>query len=332
MSQSGDNSLVQPFLSDKDGERSVVWLNAQKGPDGLPIPIISVIVVTYYTGPSLEKCIDSVLKQDFPVELILVDNGNPLEVTGDMEELSRSERDIHLRTGHGNIGFARGCNLGAKAASGHYLLFLNPDTELPDDALEVFFTESLALKRPWLLGPRLINEDGTEQRGARREVLTPWSAFVEGTKLYKLMPNHPSFERFNRVDREMPDKTISTPVISGACMLLPKDDYWAIGGMDEGYFLHVEDVDFCYRFRFQGGMTYFMPQIQVVHHKSTSEASSIFVEWCKARGFVRYFSKNFRDFYPRIFLYMVNGGVMAFYCVKFCKIALGNLLSIFRRQ
>jgi N-acetylglucosaminyl-diphospho-decaprenol L-rhamnosyltransferase len=76
-------------------------------------------------------------------------------------------------TGHGNVGFAAACNMGAKEASGEYLLLLNPDCVLQRDALIdlIRLTEGAAC--PWVAGCRIVNPDGTDQRGSRRELPTP---------------------------------------------------------------------------------------------------------------------------------------------------------------
>src|SRR4051812_13904363 len=82
-------------------------------------------------------------------------------------------------------------------------------------------------------------------------------------------------------------------------MLIPLDDYRTIGGMDERYFLHVEDLDLCFTIARAGGTVLFVPQVSIVHYKSTSNASAMWIEWYKARGFTQYFRKNFTGLYPR---------------------------------
>ena len=170
-------------------------------------PKISIVVVSYFTGPLLDRAIDSALAQDIDLELKIVSNGNPEEVTKNLRVLAERDRRVEFLSGHGNIGFARGCNLGARASRGELLLLLNPDAELPAHALRDFDNEARGLKRPWMLGARLINPDGSEQRGGRREELTPWAAIVEGSQLYRLFPNSKSFARFNKNEDVPPKET-----------------------------------------------------------------------------------------------------------------------------
>ncbi len=274
-------------------------------------PRVSVVVVSYFTGGALDRCLASLLAQDVMLELIIVDNGNPPDVTAGLMKMAQANLDIQVLSGHGNIGFAKGCNKGARLARSGILLFLNPDCEAPPGALRQLIDEGRRHKTSWMVGPRLVNEDGGEQRGARRQLLTPWSALAEGLKLYRLAPNHPSMARVNQHQEELPTEAAPVPMISGACMMLPAATYWALGGMDEKYFLHVEDVDFCFRFHKTGGVAYFVPHVAIQHHQGSSAVSSLFVEWHKAKGFWRYFWKNFRADASPLLLIAVSGAVLA---------------------
>lgn len=267
---------------------------------------VSVVLVSYHTGPILFHALASVLNQENVHQAILVDNGNP---ESDLNELSRRfspDPRFVLLTGQGNIGFSKGCNLGTKSATGEILLFLNPDCIVPRNAINGLLEKALTLHGDWILAPRLVNPDRTEQRGARREILTPWMAFVEGTKLYKIFPNHPYFKRFNNHAKDCPDEIVEIPVTSGACMMMPRSSYNSINGMDESYFLHVEDIDFCLRFRQAGGKIYFCPHFTFVHVLGTSNVSKLFVEWHKLISFRHYFRVHFTGVYPLGFISLVN--------------------------
>ena len=277
---------------------------------------VSTIIVSYHTGPVLFEAIESVLAQEALRELILVDNGNPDAVLQEVNRRATLDPRLVVITGHGNIGFAAACNLGARRAGGAHLLFLNPDCRVPPDMLQALLAEAAGLPRPWMLGCRLVNPDGSEQRGARREMLTPRSALAEVCRLDRLMPGR--FTRINLNDLPVPQHTISVPVISGACMMLPVADYWEIGGMDEGYFLHVEDIDFCHRFRAAGGEIFFVPRVSVLHLKGTSRARPLAVEWHKTRGFMRHFRKNFHAI-PPTYRTVINTGIL----MRFGMVATG---------
>lgn len=287
-------------------------------------PLVSVVIVTYFTGPWLEACLASLLSQDMTLELIVVDNGNPPDVTANLGKIAQKNPAFHVLTGHGNIGFAGACNKGARQACGSILFFLNPDCELPPGAVRQLMEEGARHTGRWMVGAHLVNDDGSEQRGARRGVLTPLSALVEGLRLYRVMPGRTRRVRFHLHTQSLPSGPVRVPVISGACMMLPAAAYWDLRGMDENYFLHVEDVDFCLRFNRQGGEVYFVPSVTIRHHQGTSAASPLLVEWHKMKGFLRYFWKNFRSDSSLLLLIAVSCSVLALFLGR-------ALLAPFRR-
>jgi N-acetylglucosaminyl-diphospho-decaprenol L-rhamnosyltransferase len=274
---------------------------------------VSAVVVTYQTGPILFECIDSLLSQSELRQLILVNNGNPLEVEARLRSLAALDARIELVSGHGNIGFAAACNLGVAQARGDILLLLNPDCVMHGNALRKLLLDRPSDQMAWMMSCRLLNADGSEQTAAHRDIMTPWRAAVEIFQLYRLAPQHPYFRRFKVYEGVDQHAVNNVPVISGAFMLLPTRDYRALGGMDEDYFLHVEDIDFCLNFLRQGGKIYYNPKVSVLHHKSTSEVSPLFLEWHKTRGFMHYFRKNFTHLYPVGFIALVNAGVFSRY-------------------
>jgi GT2 family glycosyltransferase/nucleoside-diphosphate-sugar epimerase len=267
------------------------------------LPLTSVVMVSYRTGSVLFAAIGRVLAQTAPVELVLVDNGNPADVMARLMEMAARDPRLRIVNGHGNVGFAKGCNIGASAARGDFLLFLNPDCLLPPDAFTKLQEEGARLKRPYMLGAHLVNEDGSAQRGCRRALLTPTSAFVEALGLGWLFPGL----RLNRHREPVPERTVPMPAISGAFIFMPREDFWNIGGFDEGYFLHVDDLDLCLRLHRAGGAVYFVPQVVVTHLGGTSQATTAFVEKHKARGLVRYFHKHYGA-YNRLLLWLLDEG------------------------
>ena len=281
-------------------------------------PCVSVVVVSYYTGPLLWRCVAAALGEPEVAEVIVVDNGNWDAARDDLALMADDEPRLRVIEGQGNVGFAVGCNMGAATARCPYLFLLNPDAIVPRGTVGTLLAEGRAAggDGPWVVGGRLLNPDGTEQAGARRGPLTPWTALVEMAKLYKLAPRHPYFRRFNNHHEPCPGRTVPMPVISGACMLMPLADYAAIGGMDEGFFLHVEDVDFCLRFREAGGRVLYAPDAQIVHAKSSSRISPVRVERWKARSLVRYFRRHFRGVYPAGFVPAVCAMVWGVFALR----------------
>lgn len=248
-------------------------------------PAISVIMVSYMTGPALLEAVGTVLEDPDIFELILVDNGNTLGARHSLSQAVMAHDKVRLLQGHGNVGFAKGCNYGARLARGDYLLFLNPDAVLRPGAAMQLAECGQGLAHPWIAGGLLRDINGREQRGGRRRALTPWSAFATFTGLHKL----PFFKSIHLETEPLPNHPISVPVVSGAFLMMNRASFDRVGGFDERYFLHVEDIDLCHRTRKAGGQVYFVPSAAVMHYGSTSHVPRQKIEWEKLKGFVKYF-------------------------------------------
>ncbi|MCH8489764.1 MAG: glycosyltransferase family 2 protein [Oceanicaulis sp.] len=247
---------------------------------------LSVIMVSYRTGPSLFLAIDSVLSAHEAAELVLINHDNPRETVLRLEALARTRPKLRLIHSGNNLGFAGGCNLGAAHARGEVFLFLNPDAVLAPGAAAHMMSTLAAIPEPGIVGARLINPTGQEQRGARRGELTIGSALSGFLGLSRFLP----FMRdIHRENEPLPEDADPSPVVSGAAMMMTRAGFDALGGFDEGYFLHVEDIDICRRARDAGGAVMFEPRAEILHYGSTSKASLFMVETWKARGLTRYF-------------------------------------------
>ena len=251
------------------------------------VTTVSVVITTYQTGEALKFAVGSVLGQKNLAELIIVDNGNPEEMLGWLCETEKTHKKVKLLTGHGNVGFGTACNLGAKDAIGDVLLFLNPDSIMPKDGLKVLATALDKNENAWAAGGRLRNPDASDQRGARRNLLTPHTALAEMLRLDVAL----SWDRLNLHDEKLPEEITEYPAISGACLAIRREKFEQIEGFDERYFLHVEDLDLCRRVNEAGGKILFLPDLDIVHLQGSSNASAFFVEWQKAKGFIHYFKK-----------------------------------------
>ena len=190
-----------------------------------------------------------------------------------------------------NLGFARGCNIGAQRASGDIVLFLNPDAVLAKGVASRLKASAKGLGDSiWAIGARIINPDGSEQRGGRRGELTPRSAMVSFLGLDRFSQ---SIRGLHYEKDALPEAITEVPVVSGAAMLMPRRGFLQMGGFDERYFLHVEDIDICRKVRECGGKVWFEPRASIVHYGGTSQSSPYFVETHKALGFIKYFWKYY---------------------------------------
>jgi GT2 family glycosyltransferase len=252
---------------------------------------VSVVMVVYMTGEALSESLDCVLRDPLVDELVVVDNGSTQADQQALKRLAARDDRVRLLTDHGNIGFARGANLGARKARGDILVFLNPDAFLQDGCIAELIRGIEGRPTPCIVGGRVLNADRTEQRGARRGEITLMSALLSLSSLSKRVPGWRRFEVHWEED-EAPREPAAVPTISGACFCMRREDFDAVQGFDEGYFLHVEDVDLCWRVRRQGGIVLFHPKAEVIHLGHTSHASPLRVELYKGLGLARYFRKR----------------------------------------
>lgn len=257
------------------------------------LPTISAVVVTYHSGPALKECLYSLCANDEISEIIIVNNGNEPDVVEWLNTFGcpQDGRRYQVISGHGNIGFAAGLNIGTRAAKSECLLIINPDAVLRYRSLPSLEEARLIGKSPCLVGGKLFYPDGREQRGGRRELLTLPRAFVSFSGLSRLEKRFPRLRDLHREHDPEPSGPVHMPVISGAFCYITKSDFEMVDGFDEGYFLHVEDIDFCRRVGEAGGDVIYTPKAGAMHYGSTSKTSKSLVEWYKAKGLTYYFRK-----------------------------------------
>lgn len=247
---------------------------------------ISAVVVSHDSGECLRRCVAALLLQPEVMEICVVDNASS---DGAPARLPGAGR-VRLLRNASNLGFSIACNQGAAATSGAHLLFINPDCELPAGALAQMRAALDAHPTIGVLGAQLLNEDGSPQAAARRATPTPRRALrsllglgsaAQGRRDARPAREGPGPARVERVD-----------AISGALMLMPREVFDRLGGFDEGYVLHCEDLDLCRRVPALGLEVALLPDLRVLHRKGTSSRRRPYwVEWQKHRGMARYFHK-----------------------------------------
>lgn len=255
--------------------------------------LTSIVIVAADSGPPLRAGVTSALASMSAVEVILVDNASS---DGEIERAEASHaadmRFRVLRNG-ANLGFGPACNRGAAIARGDTLIFLNPDCELPatgvEQLREILRTES----NIGMMGLTVCAADGSPARGNRRRDPTLMRAFASMTGLARLegrCPKLAGVEMPLPVDPLPPVETVEA--VSGACMVLPSTVFRRVGGFDEEYFLHVEDLDLCRRVREQSYRVVVATAVRAVHAQgSSSRHRPFFVARHKRDGMWRYFLK-----------------------------------------
>jgi N-acetylglucosaminyl-diphospho-decaprenol L-rhamnosyltransferase len=257
------------------------------------------IIVSYRTGAALKACLAALAKAEGVGEIVIADNGNPTIEMAVIDAFAAAEPRAVVLRGQGNIGFAAACNLAAGRAQGPVLAFINPDVILEPDAIARLEAALAAAPPPAIVGGDLRDDAGRPERGSRRERLTLWRAFVSFSGLARLERLAPLFRDFNRHTDALPDRATPVGAVSGALMVMRRADFDALGGFDEGYFVHVEDLDICRRAEAAGWRVLFEPGPHGVHLRSTSDVSAPELAQHKARGMARYFKKFARGPFER---------------------------------
>jgi len=276
---------------------------------------VSIIIVNFNAGGLLERSVRSVLASSIPIEVIVVDNGSG---DGSIVRLRQSITDerLNIIENFANLGFARASNIGIQPATGEYILLLNPDTIIQPDTLERLLPVFGQHPEAGIIGCMICNPDGSEQAGCRRRVPTPARSLVRMLHLDKPFP----FLREKSVllhKAPLPDTPIEMEALSGAFMFVRRKAMDEVGLLDEKYFLHCEDLDWCMRFRSRGWRILFVPDVEIVHYKgSCSVSRPVRVEWHKHCGMVHFYQRFFRHQYPFWMLWLVYSGIWFRFSVR----------------
>ena len=286
---------------------------------------LSIVIVNFNTGAFLRACIASVEKDCD--QILVVDNASTDNSVADLRREFPNLDKLQVIQNAENMGFSKACNIGMQRASGRYLLFLNPDSVVGREAIPRMIQALENRKDVGMVGGLIVCPDGTEQAGGRRAVPTPWRSFVRAFHLSRLATRYPRlFSDFLLHRQPLPDHAVEVEAISGACMMVRGEALADVGPLDETYFMHCEDLDWCMRFRQKNWKILFVPDAEVMHHKGvSSEPRPVFIEWHKHKGMVRFYRKFFRHQYPSVLMLLVVSGVWARFAAKVVWISLRKI-------
>jgi len=292
---------------------------------GIDSATVSAIIVNFNAGDHLRIAVQSLLRQDPPPgEIIVVDNRSRDDSLARLRAAVADTR-VRIVALERNTGFASACNEGIRLAARGDVLLMNPDCDMPAGTLKRLVAALDAHPGAGMAGPRTVNPDGSEQRGARREIPTPGRVFARFLGLHRLMPRHPRFRDFNQVDQPLPDRPVAVPAISGSCFLARRVAIDRVGLLDSArFFMHFEDLDWCLRFTQMGFEVLFVPDAIVRHVGGVSSATRpVRVELYKHVSWVRFLRKHFTAYYPSAFMALVVALVFA----RFGLVAAGKLFG-----
>lgn len=231
-------------------------------------PVVSVLVCSLNVRGHIERCMDALFGRDHGVELqvVLVDNDSE---DGTVEMVLERFPEVLVVANRANVGFAQANNQALEHATGDYVLYLNPDTEVGEGTLARCVAELEADSGLGMVGCRLIYPDGEIQYSCARRAYRFGDLLIEAFYLHKLFPAHPLFGRQLLGDWDhLSDREVEG--ISGAFMMLPRSLAEELGGMATEVFLYHEDMDLCLRVRQAGYRIKYLADVQTVHDANRS--------------------------------------------------------------
>ena len=270
---------------------------------------LTIIIVNYNTRALLLAClesIDSSLHPDW--EIIVVDNGS---TDDSIPELKRTFPALRLIENKKNLGFAAANNQAIRIAKGKYVLLLNSDTEVKDNAIEKTLNFLEQHSEYSAATCSLVLTDGTLDPASHRGFPTPWAALTYFSGLEKVFPKSVLFGQYHQGYKNLAvTHDIDCP--SGAFFLVRRDVITDIGMLDEDYFMYGEDIDWAYRMKQKGHRIAFYPSATVLHRKKQSGRSSaskelkIKIQRYFYQTMILFYQKHYKSQYPAVISQLVT--------------------------
>ncbi|HET91969.1 MAG TPA: glycosyltransferase family 2 protein [Chloroflexi bacterium] len=257
---------------------------------------LSVVVVSWNVCDLLRRCLRSVTRtRSLSCEVIVVDNAS---TDGSIAMLQAEFPQAWVIANTDNRGFPAANNQGLAVAQGRYVLLLNPDTEVVGDGLATLVAYADAHPDVGIVGPQLLNPDGSVQ-SSRRRFPTLMTAFFESTWLQPHAPRR-LLEQYYVLDRP-DDAILDVDWLKGAALLARREAVAEVGEMDASFFMYSEELDWCRRFREAGWRVVYLPTARIVHHEGKSSeqvlpARHVHFQTSKVQYFRKYHGRFVAEF------------------------------------
>ncbi|MDZ4764168.1 MAG: glycosyltransferase family 2 protein [Chloroflexota bacterium] len=289
---------------------------------------LGIVILNWNTRDLLRTCLQTVAANigvdggALTFQVIVVDNAST-DGSAEMVEAEFVARDPRFRLIRSavNNGYSYGNNLGLRAFgfredgvdadAPRYAMLLNPDTEVPPDALARMLAFMDAQPDIGAAGPKLILSDGTLDRACRRSFPTPMVSLYHFAGLSKLFPTSPRFARYN-MTYVSPDQEIEVDSVVGAYMQVRREAIAAVGLLDERFFMYGEDLDWAHRIKDAGWRIMYHPRVVVKHVKRAASRQSKRAQFEFWRAMLMFYRKYYRAKTP----FWLHGLVMTALLVK----------------
>jgi GT2 family glycosyltransferase len=252
---------------------------------------LSIVIVTWNSRRDIERCLHTLARYSsgVAVEIIVFDNAS---TDGTAAWVTTHFPEARLISSEVNLGFARANNRAAREAEGRHLLFLNPDTWVDSDLATELVRFLDSHPQAGACAPRVLNPDGSLQRGTMRTLPTLETLFYDQTGLSRLFPGSRRFGRYWMTWWDHNDMR-EVEQAAGACFAIRRGLFEQIGGFDEGYFMYYEDVELCRAVMAAGWKTFFLPQARVYHVGGQSTIQAVSRNFPELhRSMYRYFRRH----------------------------------------
>ena len=266
---------------------------------------ISIIVVNYNVEFFLDQCLDSVRNaiKNVSAEVIIVDNNS---IDGSIEMIESKYPEFQLIKNNTNTGFSKANNQAIEIATGQYILLLNPDTVVPEDAFEKVINFMNEHVDAGGLGVRMIDGKGNFLPESKRGLPTPKIAFYKIFGLASVFPKSKRFGQYH-LGHLSQNENHDIDILSGAFMLMRKDTIDKVGMLDESFFMYGEDIDLSYRITQGGYKNYYCADTSIIHYKGEStKKSSVNYVMVFYKAMIIFAKKHFSGKQARLFSTLIN--------------------------
>lgn len=261
---------------------------------------VAIVVVSFNTRSRLEACLAS-LREAPPVtphEIVVVDNGSADGSPAAIEEGWPEVRLVRLGS---NTGFAHAVNVGIRRSASELVLLLNSDAVAPPGSVDRLVAALDADETVAVAGPRIVGPDGAVELSFGR-MISPWNELRQ--KLLQRAAASGRGPAYRWVARRVASARY-VDWVSGACLLVRREDADAVGLLDERFFLYTEDVDFCAAVRARGRRVLFTPAAEIVHARGSSRATApAAAQGAYRRSHLAFYAKHHPRWLPLLRAYL----------------------------
>lgn len=257
-------------------------------------PDLSIIIVNYKVEKELINCIISIIKSkpNLSYEIVVVDNGNEMGLGNKLKGKFSIVRYVKSNT---NLGFGGGNNLGARIANGKYLFFLNPDTQILENALENLHRYIANNKNVGIVSPVILDQNLKQLGHQGSGELTPKSIIFSQSFLRKIFPKK---NIYNKISSDIKDESVPiiTKTVPGAAMMVRTELFRKVNGFDEKLFLYFEENDLSKRIINLGYRLFIIPSAKIIHLIGCSTRKIPDMEEIYSKSRFRYLKKHYGIF------------------------------------